>query len=82
MMILYFVLLTPGEPHMLEGIIMALKLSSTVHGTNISCRGGREAPAAAQDSDVSSDHEMYQNISVDTRKCMNFILPMYTYTVR
>ena len=74
MMILYFVLLTPGEPHMPEGIIMALKLSSTVHGTNISCGGRREAPAAVQDSDVSPDHEKF---FVVTRKCVKFILPIY-----
>ena len=60
MMILYFVLLTPGEPDMPGSITMALKLSSTVHGTNISCRGRQEAPTAAQDSDVSPDHKMYR----------------------
>ena len=61
MMILYFPLLIPGEPDMPERIIMALKLSSTVHGANTSCQGRRETFTAVQDSDVGPDHEICQN---------------------
>ena len=46
-----------------ERIIMALKLSSTVHGTGTGNRGRREASAAAWDSDVGTDHKMYQKSS-------------------
>ena len=42
---------------------MALKLSSTVHGTSTGDRERREAPAAVQDSDVGSDHEVYRKSS-------------------
>ena len=44
-------------------IILALKLSSTVHSTSTGYRGRREAPAAAQDSDVDLDHEIYRKSS-------------------
>ena len=43
-----------------ERIIMALKLSSTVHGTSTGDRGRRDVPAGAWDSDVGPDHEIYR----------------------
>ena len=46
-----------------ERIIMALKLSNTVHSTNTGDREVREAPAAIQDSGVGSDHEIYRKLS-------------------
>ena len=64
MMIVYSISLVPGEPNMPERIILALKLSSTVHGTNTSCRGRQQTPAAAaKESDVGPDHEICQNLS-------------------
>ena len=42
---------------------MALKLSSTVHGTSTGDRGRRESPATIQDSDVDLDHEIYRKAS-------------------
>ena len=48
---------------MSEKIILTLKLSSTVHGTSKDDRRRREAPAAAQDSNVGADHEIYRKSS-------------------
>ena len=48
---------------MSDRIILALKLSSPVHGTSTDDRRSREAPAAAWDSDVGTDHKMYQKSS-------------------
>ena len=42
---------------------MALKLSSTVHGTSTGDRRRRETFVAAQDSDVGHDHEIYRKSS-------------------
>ena len=68
MMILWFFTyphkyIYPGEPDTPEKIIMALKLSSTVHGTSTGERVRREAPAAVRDSDVDSDHDIYRKSS-------------------
>ena len=63
-MIFYFALIHAGEPDMAEKIIMALKLSSTVHGTGTENQERRETPAAAWDSDVAPDHEIYRKSSL------------------
>ena len=42
---------------------MALKLSSTVHGTSTGNRGRREAPAAARDPGIGLDHDIYRKSS-------------------
>ena len=47
---------------MSEKIIMALKLSSTVH-ISTGDRERREAPTAAWDSGVGTDHEIYRKSS-------------------
>ena len=52
-----------GEPNMPDRIIMALKLSSIVHGTSTSDRGRREAPAVAPKLDIGTDHKIYRKSS-------------------
>ena len=72
----------PGEPNISERIILALKLSSTVHGTSTHDRRRREAPAAAQESDVGADHEMYRKSSQfceHQEVCENYTSP-YIHT--
>ena len=49
----FYILFFAGEPDISEQIIMALRLSSNVHGTST----GR------QDSDVDPDHEIYRRSS-------------------
>ena len=46
-----------------EKIIMALKLSNTVHGKSTENREKREVPAVIQDLDVGHDHEVYRKSS-------------------
>ena len=61
-----------------EKIIMALKLSRTVHGTSTDDRGRREATAAASDSDVGPDHEIYRKLAHfcgHQEVCEDFISP-------
>ena len=58
-----FKLLIPGEPNMSERIVLALKLSSIVHGPSTGDLVRREALATAWDSDVGPDHELYKKSS-------------------
>ena len=63
MVILCFTLFYAGEPDMSQKIILALKLSSIVHGTTIDDGGRREVPPVPQNSNAGPDHEIWQRSS-------------------